>query len=69
MRKRLKQQLADFLRAQRGEMTYAQFSRKVGLSPSSIQRLEIGQQNITIDGLQTILDRLKCRITDVFGGN
>jgi transcriptional regulator with XRE-family HTH domain len=32
-----------------------------------LQRLEIGEQNITIDTLETILDRLKVTVAEVFG--
>jgi transcriptional regulator with XRE-family HTH domain len=49
-------------------MTFAQFSRKVGLPPSTVFRLENGQQSITLGKLEEVLDRLKCKITDVFEG-
>lgn len=62
----LDKQLAKWLREQRGEMTFAQFSKKVGLPPSTIFRLENGEQSITLGRLQCILDRLKCTLTDVF---
>ena len=68
MPSRLDKQLAKWLRAQRGEMTFAQFSKKVGLPPSTIHRLENGDQSITLGRLQTVLDRLKCTLADVFGG-
>jgi len=62
---RFRKQLADYLRQRRGDMTYAQFARKVGLSSSTLQRLEMGEQNITIDTLEALVRRLKCRVTDV----
>lgn len=62
----LDKQLAEFLRRSRGEMTFAQFSRKVGLPPSTLYRLERGEQSITLGRLQRVLDRLKCRLSDVF---
>jgi transcriptional regulator with XRE-family HTH domain len=63
---KLETQLGKFLRARRGEMTYAQFSRKVGLPPSTLHRLEQGTQSITLRGLQQIMRRLKCAVRDIF---
>ncbi len=62
----LETQLGRFLRARRGEMTYAQFSRKLGLPPSTLHRLEQGGQSITLRGLQQIMRRLKCGLADIF---
>lgn len=62
----LETQLGRFLRARRGEMTYAQFSRKLGLPPSTLHRLEQGAQSITLRGLQQIMRRLKCGLADIF---
>ena len=59
-------QLGQFLRKRRGEMTYAQFSRKTGLPASTLHRLENGTQSITLKKLEPVLKRLKCRIADVF---
>jgi transcriptional regulator with XRE-family HTH domain len=63
----LDKKLAKFLKKERGEMTFAQFSKKVGLPPSTIFRLERCEQSITLGRLQQIMDRLKCSLTDVFG--
>jgi transcriptional regulator with XRE-family HTH domain len=62
----LKQQLGHYLRATRGEMTFAQFARKTGISNSSLQRLERGEQNLTLSSLETLLKKLKVRLSDVF---
>lgn len=59
-------QFAAFLRQRRGEMTFAQFSRKTGLPPSTLFRLENGQQSITPAKLHGVLRRLKIRARDVF---
>ena len=67
MPSRLDKQLAKWLREQRGGMTFAQFSKKVGLPPSTIHRIENGEQSVTLGRLQFILDRLKCALADVFG--
>ncbi len=63
---RLRSQLGRFLRARRGEMTLAQFARKVGIASSSLHRLELGEQNVTLDTLELILKRLHCSLSDVF---
>ena len=65
-KKRLAKQLAQFLRKQRGELTFQQFSRKTGISDSTLHRLELAEQNITIDTLEQLSDRLKCSIGDMF---
>jgi transcriptional regulator with XRE-family HTH domain len=62
----LGKQLAVFLRKQRGEQTYAKFSRKVGLPPSTLFRLENAQQSITLDRLELILQRLKVTLSNIF---
>ena len=67
MRHRLRRQLGKFLRAKRGEDTLAHYAKKLGISDSTLQRLEIGEQNITVDTLENIIDRLKCSMSDVFG--
>lgn len=66
MAKTLERQLGDFLRKKRGEMTFAEFSKKLGLPPSTLHRLEQCQQSITLRSLQQIMDRLKCRLEDIF---
>ena len=66
MRQTLDNQLAIFLRKRRGEITYAAFARKLGITPSSLFRLENCQQSITLKTLQQIMDRLKCSWSDIF---
>jgi DNA-binding Xre family transcriptional regulator len=67
MAQRLARQLGAFLRKRRGDLTYRQFSRKMGISDSTLQRLEIGAQNVTLKTLEQICDRLKCGISEMFG--
>jgi DNA-binding Xre family transcriptional regulator len=66
MRNTLEKQLSAFLRRKRGDMTFAEFSRKIGLPPSTLHRLEQCQQSITLRSLQQIMDRLKCNLSDIF---
>jgi len=63
----LDQKLARFLRLQRGTMTFAQFSRKLGVSGSTLHRIENGQQSATLERLQQFLRALRCDYEDVFG--
>lgn len=62
----LKQQLGNYLRKARGEMTFKDFARKTGISNSSLQRLERGEQNLTLGSLETLLRKLNVGLTDVF---
>jgi len=62
----MQKQLGDFLRKKRGKMSYPAFARKVGISSSSLQRMEMGEQNVTLKTLEHLLKRLKCNVSDVF---
>ena len=62
----LDKQLAQFLKKQRGEATYAAFSKKLGITASSLYRLEHCEQSITLGKLEQIMGRLKVELADVF---
>jgi len=47
-------------------LTYAQFARKMGLSDSTLHRMELGEQNVTLKTLEQICDRMKCSVSDLF---
>lgn len=49
-------------------MTFSQFAKKVGVSASTLHRIELGQQNVTLDTLEQIMDRLKVTMATVFPG-
>ncbi len=66
MAESLQKQLGQFLRKRRGEMTLPAFARKLGISSSSLHRVEMGEQNVTLKTLEHRLNRLKCRVIDVF---
>ena len=66
MAQRLAKQLGAFLRKRRGDLTYQQFSRKTGISDSTLHRLEMATQNVTLTTLEQLCDRLKCRVSDLF---
>ena len=59
-------QLGQFLRKRRGEMTLSAYARKLGISSSSLHRMEMGEQNVTLTTLERLLKRLKCSAGDVF---
>ena len=67
MAQRLAKQLGAFLRRKRGNLTYQQFSRKIGISDSTLHRLEMGEQNVTLKTLEHLSDRFHCKISDLFG--
>lgn len=62
----LEKQLAAFLRKKRGDLSYVQFSKKIGLRASTLHRLEMCEQSITLRGLRLIMKRLRCSLTDIF---
>ena len=62
----LRKQFGKFLRETRGDLTLRDFARKSGLSSSTLQRLEMGDQNLTLDTLETVLRKLKVSVKDVF---
>jgi transcriptional regulator with XRE-family HTH domain len=66
VQRNLDRQLARFLRRARGSLSYADFSKKVGVSYTTLHRIERGEQHITLDKLSTIMDRLKLKLSDVF---
>jgi DNA-binding Xre family transcriptional regulator len=62
----MQKQLGEFLRKRRGKMSYPAFARKLGLSSSSLHRMEMGEQNVTLKTLEHLLKRLRCSVNDVF---
>lgn len=62
----MQKQLGQFLRKRRGEMTLPVYARKLGISSSSLHRMEMGEQNVTLTTLERLLKRLKCNAADVF---
>jgi len=62
----MQKQLGQYLRKRRGEMTLPAFARKIGISSSSLHRMEMGEQNVTLTTLERLLKRLKCKAADLF---
>lgn len=57
--------LAENIRAIRGDMTQTAFALKVGVNQATINRIEQGSQNVTIDTLQRLCKKLKCSAGDL----
>lgn len=67
MQSPLDRKFAEFLRSERGNRSFAEFSRVSGLPQSTLYRLEKGEQSITLGRLDGLLKRLKKTPADVFG--
>ncbi|MDR1303712.1 MAG: helix-turn-helix domain-containing protein [Verrucomicrobiales bacterium] len=65
----LDHELAVFIRRKRGNRTYAEFANIVGVTPSTVFRLEQQQQSCTLRSLRKILGRLECSYRDVFAAD
>jgi DNA-binding Xre family transcriptional regulator len=39
----------------------------MGISDSTLHRMEMGEQNVTLKTLEQICDRLKSKISELFG--
>ncbi len=66
MRRNLDRDLAKFLRKARGRLSYAEFSKKIGLSHTTVHRIERGEHHLTLSKLETVLNKLKVRLKDIF---
>ena len=62
----LANRLAKRLRALRGDLPQLKFSKKLGISNASLNRMEIGRQNVTLETLETLCARIGCDVGDLF---
>jgi transcriptional regulator with XRE-family HTH domain len=62
----LDRQLAAFLKNRRGGLSYADFSKKVGVSHTTLHRIERGEHRLTLSKLETVIEKLKVRLRDIF---
>lgn len=53
------------VRKLRGDESLDRFARKLGISKSSLQRIEMGEQNLTITTLEGIAFRLKISLSEL----
>jgi transcriptional regulator with XRE-family HTH domain len=66
MQRNFDRQLARFLRKTRGDLSYGQFAKKTGLSHQTLFRIEHGEHHLTLNKLETVLNKLKIRLKDIF---
>ncbi|ETW97231.1 MAG: hypothetical protein ETSY1_23475 [Candidatus Entotheonella factor] len=66
MKAQLRKRLARYLRKLRGTESQARFAKRIGIAQSSLQRIEVEDQNLTMDTLEHLCNRLKCDIGDLF---
>lgn len=66
MRRNFDRQLARFLKEKRGNLSYAVFAKKIGLSHTTIHRIERGEHHLTLSKLETVLNKLKIHLKDIF---
>ncbi len=64
----LAKRLGDHLTQLRAGRYLEDFCVEVGLSKSTLARVEQGTQNLTLKTLQSICDHLDCDIADLFPG-
>jgi transcriptional regulator with XRE-family HTH domain len=62
----LDKKLSAFLKKARGSMSFTEFSRKTGLPPSTLHRLENGDQSITLGRLDSVMKKLKVSMAEIF---
>lgn len=62
----LAKRLGKRLQEIRGDQTQMKFARKLGISNSSLNRIELGEQNVSLKTLEKLCNRLKCDIGDLF---
>ncbi len=63
----LRKRLGSYLRKKRGKLSYQQFAKLVGVSDSSLHRLEQGEQNVTLEVLEQLAKKLKCSVSTMLG--
>jgi transcriptional regulator with XRE-family HTH domain len=66
VRRNFDRQLAAFLRKKRGALSYADFAKKTGLSHTTLYRIEHGEHRLTLSKLESVLNKLRIRLKDIF---
>ena len=62
----LARRLAEGLARSRGEESQNRFSRRLGISNASLNRIENRIQNVSLETLEKLCFALKCDIVDLF---
>jgi len=58
---------SDFLKTLRGNRSYSQLAKELGIAESTLYRLINGEQSATLRGVENVLQRLGLSPADVFG--
>lgn len=62
----LANRLGRRLQELRGSEPQLRFAKKLGISKSSLNRMELGEQNVSLKTLDILCRKLKMDITDLF---
>ena len=62
----LRERLARFIREKRGDIPQREFARKIGVTQSTIMRIENLDQNVTLKTLETLCRAFHVDIGDLF---
>lgn len=62
----LSSKLAKNIRSRRGETRQRPFAKTLGISQSTLNKIENNTGNVTLDTLNTMCKYLKCDIGDLF---
>src|SRR5206468_267691 len=62
----LARRLAGRLLELRGETPQYLFARRLGISKSSLNRIELGDQNVSLRTLDRLCGRLRCDVAELF---
>ena len=62
----LRKRLAKNMRRLRGDTPQRDFAKRLGITKSTLHRIENYEQNVGLDTLELICKRLKCEIADIF---
>ena len=63
----LEQKFADFLRQARGDQSYVEFGRKLGISKSTLHWAENVRGRVSLKLVEDVARKLKVSLVDVFG--
>ena len=61
----LAEKLGKCLRQMRGEIPQVIFAKRLGVSKSSFNRIELGEQNVSLKMLEVMCNKLKCDVTEL----
>ena len=63
---KLARRLAKKVRGLRGDVPQMRFCRKLGISNTSLHRIEMADQNVSLKTLEVLCKKLKCDVGDLF---